>query len=309
MQYSIENLFAIRKTKFKDHVGVIAELDLVEPSDQITHTIYLDEEIDGEERLNIFKFDPFFEKTEDEWFIFVNFCIFLCFLGFFVFFKILIVFSKFFKENYFFPPYFFFLRSQIKKEILGEENIIKLKTMKPLEAEELENEEIDENKELEMEKILDFTEKDLINLRRTVYLTIMNSVDYEECIHKLMKMNISEGHEQEICNMLIECCMQERTYLRFYGLLAQRFAALIEIYRENFLKCFVEKYTKIHRYQTNQLRNIAKLFAHLLFTDTIDWKVLSCIQLTQEDTTSSSRILIKILFQEVNFYFYYFFSF
>ena len=256
VQYSIENLFAIRKTKFKDHVGVIPELDLVEPSDQITHTIYLDEEIEGEDRLNIFKYDPFFEKTEEEW-------------------------------------------TQIKKEILGEENIIKLKTLKPMEVEEPENEELDENKEADQEKILDFTEKDLINLRRTVYLTIMNSVDYEECIHKLMKMNIGEGHEQEICNMLIECCMQERTYLRFYGLLAQRFAALIEVYRETFLRCFVEKYTKIHRYQTNQLRNIAKLFAHLLFTDTIDWKALSCIKLTPEDTTSSSRILIKILFQEV----------
>ena len=83
MQYSIENLFAIRKTKFKDHVGVIAELDLVEPSDQITHTIYLDEEIDGEERLNIFKFDPFFEKTEDEWFIFFLFFVSFVFFLFF----------------------------------------------------------------------------------------------------------------------------------------------------------------------------------------------------------------------------------
>lgn len=30
-QYSIENLFAIRKTGFKEHPGVIPELDLVEP--------------------------------------------------------------------------------------------------------------------------------------------------------------------------------------------------------------------------------------------------------------------------------------
>jgi pre-mRNA-splicing factor CWC22 len=33
VQYSIENLFAIRKTKFKDHQGVIPELDLVEAED------------------------------------------------------------------------------------------------------------------------------------------------------------------------------------------------------------------------------------------------------------------------------------
>lgn len=46
----------------------------------------LDDTFDGEDRLNIFKFDPFYEKTEGEW-------------------------------------------NAIKLEILGEENILKLKTL------------------------------------------------------------------------------------------------------------------------------------------------------------------------------------
>ena len=54
VQYSIENLFAIRKTKFKDHPGVIAELDLVEEEDQIIHKIDLLDPIDPEDNLNIF---------------------------------------------------------------------------------------------------------------------------------------------------------------------------------------------------------------------------------------------------------------
>lgn len=66
-QYSIENLFAIRKTSFKDHVGVIPELDLIEVEDQITHNVDLEEEMRGEESLNIFKPDPFYLKTEAEW--------------------------------------------------------------------------------------------------------------------------------------------------------------------------------------------------------------------------------------------------
>jgi len=48
----------------------------------------------------------------------------------------------------------------------------------------------------------------------------MNSVDFEACAMKILKLNIGEGHEEEVCNMLLECCIQERTYLRFYGLLA-----------------------------------------------------------------------------------------
>jgi pre-mRNA-splicing factor CWC22 len=35
----------------------------------------------------------------------------------------------------------------------------------------------------------------LINLRRTVYLTIMNALNYEEAVHKLLKIQIEEGQE------------------------------------------------------------------------------------------------------------------
>ena len=59
--------------------------------------------------------------------------------------------------------------------------------------------------------------------------------------------------------MIIECCTQERTYLRFYGLLSQRFCQIFEIFKEHFFKCFVEKYTTIHRYETSKLRNIGML--------------------------------------------------
>uniref|UniRef100_M1BII0 Cell cycle control protein cwf22 n=1 Tax=Solanum tuberosum TaxID=4113 RepID=M1BII0_SOLTU len=90
---------------------------------------------------------------------------------------------------------------------------------------------------------------------------------------------------------------EERTYLRYYGLLGQRFCMINKIHQENFEKCFVQQYSMIHRLETNKLRNVAKFFAHLLGTDALPWHALAYIRLTEEDTTSSSRIFIKILFQ------------
>ena len=127
----------------------------------------------------------------------------------------------------------------------------------------------------------------------------MSSVDFEECAHKLLKLSIREGQEMELCNMVIECCMQERTYMRFFGLLAQRFCMLSEVYKQRFQECFYKQYATIHRLDTNKLRNIAKFFAHLLQTDAIEWRVFECVKLTEDDTTSSSRIFIKIVFQEL----------
>lgn len=99
--------------------------------------------------------------------------------------------------------------------------------------------------------------------------------------------------------MIVECCSQERTYLRFYGLLGQRFCMLKKEYQDEFDKCFMQQYSLIHHLETNKLRNVAKFFAHLLHTDALPWTVLAYIHLNEEETTSSSRIFIKILFQEI----------
>jgi pre-mRNA-splicing factor CWC22 len=64
----------------------------------------------------------------------------------------------------------------------------------------------EDEEEYEEGKIYDLSEKDLVNLRRTIYLVIVSSIDYEDCAHKLLKMNIREGQEMEICNMILECC-------------------------------------------------------------------------------------------------------
>ncbi|KAH0874428.1 hypothetical protein HID58_071790 [Brassica napus] len=186
----------------------------------------------------------------------------------------------------------------LKKELLGEDES-EDEDGSDASSEDNDEEEEDESGEEQM-RIRDETETNLVNLRRTIYLTIMSSVDFEEAGHKLLKIKLEPGQEMELCIMLLECCSQERTYLRYYGLLGQRFCMINKIHQENFEKCFVQQYSMIHRLETNKLRNVAKFFAHLLGTDALPWHVLAYIRLTEEDTTSSSRIFIKILFQELS---------
>ena len=140
----------------------------------------------------------------------------------------------------------------------------------------------------------------MVSLRRTIYLTIYSSLDYEECAHKLMRMELKPGQEEELCNMILDCCCEMRTYEKFFGLLAQRFCKINKIYVPPFENMFKDSYDTVYRLKPNQLRNVAKFFAHLLFTDAISWEVLNCIRLNEEDTTSSGRIFIKIVFQELS---------
>ncbi|KAK0382559.1 MIF4G domain-containing protein [Colletotrichum limetticola] len=161
------------------------------------------------------------------------------------------------------------------------------------------SEEEDDEEEKAME-IKDQSNTDLVNLRRTIYLTVMSSIDPEEAVHKLLRVNLPAGQEAELPSMIVEICSQEKTFSKFHGLIGERFAKLNRLWTGLFEESFADYYSKIHRYETNRLRNVARFFAHLLATDAIGWHVLSVIHLNEEETTSSSRIFIKILFQDIS---------
>ena len=112
-------------------------------------------------------------------------------------------------------------------------------------------------------------------------------------------MQLKPGLETELCHMILDCCTQQRTYQKFFALLAQRFCQINKSYVGPLEQIFRDTYDTVHRLDTNKLRNASKLFAQLLFTDAISWNVLEHIRLTEDDTTSSSRIFLKILFQEL----------
>lgn len=254
VQYMIEVMFAVRKDGFKDFPSIVKDLDLMDEKEQFTHLLSLDEAVDPEDMLNVFKLDPDYEENEERY-------------------------------------------KSIKKEILSEGS----------DSDDGETDDSDENSnENDVEEgaegdqvIFDNTETNLISLRRTIYLTIQSSLDFEECAHKLLKLEFLPEQTPELCHMVLDCCAQQRTYEKFYGLLGQRFCQISKIYVEPFQEIFCTSYDTIHRFETNKLRNVAKFFAHLLYTDAISWLVLSRIHLNEEETTSSSRIFIKILFQEL----------
>ncbi|VDN04481.1 unnamed protein product [Thelazia callipaeda] len=253
IQYMIEVIFHIRKDKFQAYPALISELDLIEEDDQITHTITLEDPLMPENELNVFHYDPDFEKHEAEY-------------------------------------------EEIRNDAIGSDD-------ESSEEEGGERTLDTESVALEEEKqsmmVIDNTEQNLVAFRRNIYLTIQSSLDFQEAAHKLLKIDLKKGEDVEMCNMIVDCCAQQRTYEKFYGLLAERFCRLRKEFQEAFERISRDTYTIIHRFEYNKLRNMACLTAHLLSTDAISWNILDQISLNEEDTTSSGRIYIKIIFQEL----------
>ncbi|CAF0829504.1 unnamed protein product [Rotaria sp. Silwood1] len=266
-QYMIEVLFAVRKDQFKANPATPSGLDLVDENDQYTHMLTLEDPCEPEPMLDVFKHDPEYEENERKY-----------------------------KE----------IRKTILDESSDDEDASSSDSSDSDEENDGKKDDVDEEEQEgdqagkeKQETIIDQTETNLVTLRRTIYLTIQSSIGAEECAHKLLKMNLRPGQEMELCQMILDSCAQQRTYERFFGLLGQRFCLLKKEYIECFEKVFQDQYEIVHRLENVKLRNVAKFFAHLLVTDAISWGVLRCIRLTEEDTTSSSRVYIKNLFLEL----------
>jgi len=269
--FKIEDLMKEKKRNFENYPTILDNLDLVNTEDQITLELGLDDNgLETKEYLDLFRYDPDFDANESKW-------------------------------------------NSIRKEVLNEPSDFDNESDCSgegqsccIDVDNSDNKDLDyfsEGHVVSMDNtnitIHDLSEKDMVNLRRTIYLTIMSSATFEECAHKLIKIDIPPGKEMELVNMLIECCSQERTFLRYYALIASRFCLLHNRWTHSFEQSFVQQYNTIHRLETNKLRNVAKLFAHLLHTDSLPWSCFSTVQLNEDETTSSSRIFLKILVQGI----------
>lgn len=190
---------------------------------------------------------------------------------------------------------------ELKKEILGETD------------HENEIQVIETTKNYE-QKITDMSQSELLQYQKTVYLTIMSSMSSDEAVHKLLKLNFkskiknktktktkTNSNDNEIlADMVIKCCSQEKTYLKYYGIIGEKLISRNDHWHNLFIKLFKYYYDIIENFETNSLRNLGKFFGHLFASDKLALdQAWSNIKLTEQDTNPAKRILLKFIFQEM----------
>ena len=182
VQYMIEVLMQVRKDKYKDNPILPEGLDLVEEDEQITHQIQLEEELQVQEGLSTFS-HLYFKLLTGELISLQTY-------------SSLIRTTWRTRRSTSQSKQKYWAKTRTKSQAQKKTRATKMKT-KVLSSElffcyiPLTPARTVEAKE----GIEDRTETNLVNLRRTIYLTIMNALNYEEAVHKLLKIQLSEGEE------------------------------------------------------------------------------------------------------------------
>ncbi|XP_069047088.1 nucleolar MIF4G domain-containing protein 1 isoform X2 [Lepisosteus oculatus] len=76
-------------------------------------------------------------------------------------------------------------------------------------------------------KVLDLARKQRMNtdIRRNIFCVVMTSEDYLDAFEKLLRLGLKDQQEREIVHVLMDCCLQEKTFNAFYAVLGEKFCA------------------------------------------------------------------------------------
>lgn len=147
--------------------------------------------------------------------------------------------------------------------------------------------------------VKDMTNNDELAFKKTIYLILKSSLSGDEAAHKLLKLRASDGQKHKIVDILVSSCSQEATYSKFYGITAERLCSSHRSWKPAFSKIFAENYENVTQFEPFQLRNVGKFWGHILASDYIGFEVFEQVHMNEEETTSSGRVYLKFLFQEL----------
>ncbi|XP_057639769.1 nucleolar MIF4G domain-containing protein 1 isoform X1 [Chionomys nivalis] len=134
-------------------------------------------------------------------------------------------------------------------------------------------------------KILELARKQRMNtdVRRNIFCTVMTSEDFLDAFEKLLKLGLKDQQEREIVHILMDCCLQEKTYNPFYAFLASKFCSYERRFQMTFQFSIWDKFRDLENLPATKFSNLVHLVAHLLKTKSLPLSILKVVEFSELD--------------------------
>ncbi|KAF5287461.1 hypothetical protein FQA39_LY04089 [Lamprigera yunnana] len=153
------------------------------------------------------------------------------------------------------------------------------------------------------QKLLDLARKQRMNTdtRRNVFCIIMSAEGYLDAFEQLLRLGLKNLQEREIINIILHCCLQEKSFNVYYALLAEKFCKYDRKFQMTIKYSIWDKLKVLKECSTSQLSNLAKLLTHLFLEKGLSVSTLKIVHFTELDNISLRfirQILIGILLHD-----------
>ncbi|XP_061778231.1 nucleolar MIF4G domain-containing protein 1 isoform X2 [Nerophis ophidion] len=145
-------------------------------------------------------------------------------------------------------------------------------------------------------KVLELARKQRMNteVRRNIFCVLMTSEDYLDAFEKLLRMGLKDKQEREIVHVLMNCCLQEKTFNSFYAVLADKFCTHDRRFQMTFQFSLWDKFRELADLPTRTLSNLVQLVTHLLQKKCLSLSLFKVIEFGELDK-AKVRFLRQVL--------------
>uniref|UniRef100_A0A673ARV3 Nucleolar MIF4G domain-containing protein 1 n=1 Tax=Sphaeramia orbicularis TaxID=375764 RepID=A0A673ARV3_9TELE len=134
-------------------------------------------------------------------------------------------------------------------------------------------------------KVLELARKQRMNteVRRNIFCVLMTSEDYLDAFEKLLRMGLKDKQEREIVHVLMDCCLQEKTFNAFYVVLGEKFCSHDRRFQMTFQFSLWDKFKELSNLPTTTFNNLVHLVTAFLQKKCLSLSILKVIEFGELD--------------------------
>uniref|UniRef100_A0A8C6WYI8 Nucleolar MIF4G domain-containing protein 1 n=1 Tax=Neogobius melanostomus TaxID=47308 RepID=A0A8C6WYI8_9GOBI len=134
-------------------------------------------------------------------------------------------------------------------------------------------------------KVLDLARKQRMNteVRKNVFCVLMTSEDYVDAFEKVLRMGLKDKQEREIVHVLMDCCLQEKTFNAFYAVLGEKFCTHDRRFQMTFQFCIWDKFRELDSLSPTTFNNLVQLITCFLQKKCLPLSILKTIEFGELD--------------------------
>ncbi|XP_029313183.1 LOW QUALITY PROTEIN: nucleolar MIF4G domain-containing protein 1 [Cottoperca gobio] len=150
-------------------------------------------------------------------------------------------------------------------------------------------------------KVLDLARKQRMNteVRRNIFCVIMTSEDFLDAFEKLLRMGLKDKQEREIVHVLMDCCLQEKTFNAYYAVLGEKFCSHDRRFQMTFQFSLWDKFRELSNLPSSTFNNLVQLVTYFLQMKCLSLSILKVIEFGELDK-ATVRFLRQVLTKLLN---------
>lgn len=152
--------------------------------------------------------------------------------------------------------------------------------------------------------VLELARKQRMNteVRRNIFCVLMTSEDYLDAFEKLLRMGLKDKQEREIVHVLMDCCLQEKSFNAFYAVLGQKFCSHDRRFQMTFQFSLWDKFKELANLSSSTFNNLVQLVTCFLQKNCLPLSILKVIEFGELDkpTVRFLRQMLTKLLKETD---------